>query len=164
MSRPNRQKTAIKRTKLSVPVRLALKNNIITKETTVHDYGCGRCGDVIRLTKLGISVTGHDINFNKKQSADVVLLTYVINVIEDQTERKTVLRDALSLAKTYLIVSARTDKSSLKNSIPYGDGVLSKSNTFQKFYSNTELQDYITSVTGLTPTKLSNGIFFVKLP
>lgn len=158
---PDRKKTAIKRNKLSVPVRQALKHEFITKETTVHDYGCGRCGDINRLSKLGIKATGHDLSFGKKQAADVVLLVYVINVIEDMDERKEVLKEAMSLAKKYLIISARTDKS-LKDAIPYRDGLLSRANTFQKIYSNAELHDFILRITGLEPVKLYNGVFYVE--
>lgn len=161
-----RQETSIMRRKLSLPVDKALNCGILDGITTIHDYGCGKLehqlkhgNDVTRLQSLGFDVTGHDIDHGCKRQADVVFCSYVINVIEDPTDRANVVKDAYSLASKMLILSARTDSDSLKNSktTPYKDGVITSKGTFQKFYTTKELQDYVKEVLGKDSRVLRNG-------
>jgi hypothetical protein len=44
-----RHRTAIGRPELSRPLRLALQDGLLTAETSVFDYGCGRGDDLQRL-------------------------------------------------------------------------------------------------------------------
>ena len=159
--RKNRYKTAIKRAAMSKPLRLAIKSGIVTFDRTIHDYGCGRGDDLKMLIDKGYFATGHDTS-GEKRSADVVMLTYVINTIEDQEERYKVLQDAYYLANKYLVVSVRSDRKTLKNAEPFGDGLATKRGTFQKFYTNDELQFYIYDVLGTLVKKLANNIVAVK--
>jgi DNA phosphorothioation-associated putative methyltransferase len=81
-----RHKTAMTRSALSRPVTRALEDGIITAETSVLDYGCGRGGDLNRLERLGILARGYDPIYRPERvddPADVVNLGYVINVIDD---------------------------------------------------------------------------------
>ncbi|MFJ2937298.1 methyltransferase domain-containing protein [Streptomyces sp. NPDC087219] len=80
-----RHQTAIGRVGLSLPARRALGDLRLEPGRKVLDYGCGRGGDVRVLQQLGLDVTGWDpVHFPEGllRLADVVLLTYVLNVIE----------------------------------------------------------------------------------
>ena len=157
----NRYKTAIKRNVMSKPLRLAIKAGIVTFDRSIHDYGCGRGDDWKNLLYKGYFATGHDTS-GEKRAADVVMLTYVINTIEDQDERYKVLQDAYYLANKYLVVSVRGDRNTLKDAKPFGDGLVTKRGTFQKFYTNDELQFYIYDVLGTLVKKLANNIVVIK--
>ena len=92
-----RERTAISRAFLSRPVTRALEDGVIGEGCTVFDYGCGRGGDVKRLRQLGYTAQGWDPNHqpdSPRQSADVVNVGYVVNVIEDPRERAAALREA----------------------------------------------------------------------
>lgn len=162
----DRQKTSIARKALSVPVKTALTKGFLVSGNTIHDYGCGSLenmekhgNDVTRLQTLGFNTTGHDLDHGQKQQADIVFCSYVINVIENPNERKEVIRDAYNLCNKILILSARVDKKSLENSktTPYADGVVTQNNTFQKFYTTSELQSLVKDVLGRDSIKLRNG-------
>src|SRR5215475_14659079 len=95
----DRHKTAIGRSSLSMPARQALLDGVLRPEWSVLDYGSGRGGDVARLIQLGVTALGwdpHSGGSRPGKAQDVVTLTYVINVIEDPTERRAVLNDAWS--------------------------------------------------------------------
>ena len=105
-----RHRTAITRTDLSRPVRLALEDGLITRETSVFDYGCGRGTDILHLQHREIACQGWDPAYfpdNERTPADIVNLGYVVNVIENPRERTDALRRAWALARKVLIVSAR---------------------------------------------------------
>ena len=105
-------KTAIRRLSLSRPVALALDDGLISRNNSVFDYGCGRGGDILRLHRLGVTVTGWDPAYfpdEDRQPADVVNLGYVVNVIENLEERAVVLGAAWALTRKVLVVSARLE-------------------------------------------------------
>ncbi len=92
MATVTRHKTAINRIDLSRPVRLALEDGVISDQTSVFDYGCGKGGDLRRLQERGISCSGWDPAHypqGEKTKSDIVNVGYVINVIEDPAERAT---------------------------------------------------------------------------
>lgn len=159
-----RGKTAIGRPTFSRPVKLALRDRIITSEKTVLDYGCGRGGDVTLLNSIGVDSVGWDPNHfadGKRQASDVVNLGYVVNVIEDPAERVSVLKDAYSLANECLIVSAQTEATTPSKGVPYGDGILTTRNTFQKYFATEALRSLIEHATGARAFLVEKGIFFV---
>lgn len=161
MSSIKRHITAISRNRLSMPVSLAISKNIINKNTTIFDMGCGRGDDLRRLSELGFTVSGYDPYYfpqNKKQSVDIVILNYVVNVIEDIEERTNVILEAISLCKIATIISVRLKQKIPKTFKPFNDGYITSKNTFQKFYSHKELVAYIETITNLTLTKLTSGI------
>lgn len=43
---------------LSRPMRLALEDGLLAPGTSIFDYGCGRGGDLERLTALGYECAG----------------------------------------------------------------------------------------------------------
>jgi DNA phosphorothioation-associated putative methyltransferase len=170
MSEPNsrlevdRHKAALKRSELSRPVKLAIAGGILTQETSIFDYGCGVGGDVERLQAAGYHCLGWDPYYFPHQqlvAADIVNLGYIINVIEDPTERQTALHQAWKLTKQVLIVSAQILVNELRGVLAYGDGILTKRNTFQKYYTQSELKDYIQTVLDVEPMPIGLGVFFV---
>jgi DNA phosphorothioation-associated putative methyltransferase len=94
--------------------------------------------------------------------ADVVNLGYVINVIEDTAERREALINAWKLAQKVLIVAAQVlidDRT--RGVIAYGDGIITRRNTFQKYYEQEELKFYIDQVLGVDAIPVALGIYFV---
>ncbi len=163
--RIDRHKAAIARNELSRPVRLALEANLFSPETTFFDYGCGYGGDISCIAKQGYSSTGWDPYYSPdtpRVAADIVNLGYVINVIEDTKERREALIQAWELTRQVLIVSAQvliSDRT--RGQIAYGDGVVTRRNTFQKYYEQEELKIYIEQVLGVEAIPVALGIYFV---
>ncbi len=160
-----RHRTAITRTALSRPVRLALENGLITPETRVFDYGCGRGTDVLHLRQRGIPCEGWDPAYfpdNKPAPADMVNLGYVVNVIENPHERVDVLRRAWALTQKVLIVAARLSLEATRDTLtPHTDGGLTRRGTFQKFFEQQELREWIDSSLGTPSLPAGPGIFYV---
>ena len=165
MSTTGAHKTAIQRWSLSRPVALALEDGLISTDTTFFDYGCGRGGDLKRLHRMGVTVSGWDPAFfpdEERTPADVVNLGYVVNVIEDPEERAVALYAAWGLAQKLVIVSARLEWEAQTVAGDFqGDGVVTSKRTFQKFYAQDELRDWIHAVTGQTCVAAAPGIFYV---
>jgi DNA phosphorothioation-associated putative methyltransferase len=75
-----------------------------------------------------------------KREADIVNLGYVLNVIENPAERVEALVDAHRHARRLLVVSALIHETvDMARSRHYGDGVLTRANTFQKFFEQCTL-------------------------
>jgi hypothetical protein len=79
--KPNqRHRTAISRTTLSRPLRLALESGLIDNAHPVLDYGCGRGDDLRELQARGIACEGWDPIHRpdgKRQETAVVNLGYI---------------------------------------------------------------------------------------
>ncbi len=159
-----RRLTAISRGGLSVPARQAIADRQILPGGTVLDYGCGRGEDVRALRHMGCVAVGWDPFYQpdvRVEPCPVVLLTYVLNVIEDPAERHRTLRRAWELAGTVLIVSARlTWERSKVSGEEYGDGLLTRRKTFQHLYGASELRTYVEEVTGVRAVSASPGIIY----
>jgi DNA phosphorothioation-associated putative methyltransferase len=159
-----RHRAAMTRVELSRPVRLAIESGIITTETSIFDYGCGIGGDVKRLKSSGYNCEGWDPYYFpdvELRSADIVNLSYIINVIEDPAERDRALSHAWELTHGVLIVAAQILVNDLQGVLAYGDGILTKRNTFQKYYQQVELKEYIDRVLTVDALPLGLGIFLV---
>ncbi|MFB8382552.1 DNA phosphorothioation-associated putative methyltransferase [Streptomyces rubiginosohelvolus] len=160
----DRRLTAIGRADLSVPARQALADRQLAPGRSVLDYGCGRGGDVRALERLECRVSGWDPYFRPETPpapSDVVLLTYVLNVIEDPSERRRTLERAWDLTSTVLIVSARLtwEKSKVRGK-EFGDGLLTSRQTFQHLFGASELRSYVEDVTGARIVSASPGIVY----
>ena len=160
-----RHRAAIIRSQVSRPVKLAIESSVLTPQISFFDYGCGHGGDVERLTKQGYTCGGWDPHYfpdAKIQPADVVNLGYIINVIEDTTERRKALINAWGLAKQVLIVSAQVllDDGN-RGAVIYGDGIVTQRSTFQKYYEQEELKLYIDQVLGVDSIPAALGVYFV---
>ncbi len=159
-----RHRAAMTRIELSRPVRLAIESGIITTETTIFDYGCGIGGDVKRLKSAGYECEGWDPYYFPDveiRSADIVNLSYIINVIEDPEERDRALLHAWELTGQVLIVAAQILVNDLRGVLAYGDGILTKRNTFQKYYQQVELKEYIDRVLTVDAIPIGLGVFLV---
>ncbi|MFE3109071.1 DNA phosphorothioation-associated putative methyltransferase [Kitasatospora indigofera] len=156
--------TAISRGGLSVPARQAVLDRQILPGKAVLDYGCGRGEDVRVLQDMGCDAIGWDPFYRpdvRVAHAPVVLLTYVLNVIENPAERRQTLQRAWDLAGTVLIVSARlTWERSKVNGEEFNDGLLTRRNTFQRLYGASELRAYVEDVTGVRAVSASPGIIY----
>ena len=160
-----RHRTAISRRELSRPFKLALDDRLLSKADIVLDYGCGRGDDLRNLRLAGYNCQGWDPNYfpdGTRSVADVVNIGYVVNVIENQDERRAALKEAWSLSRKLLIVSAQLDiRSRTDGYVNYADGLLSRRATFQKFYSHAELRDWIDASLGEHSLAAGPGVFYV---
>jgi len=160
-----RHRTAIKRTDLSRPIRIARDDGLIHPAVSVFDYGCGHGDDMRRLAALGIHCNGWDPVYrpgSERVRADVVNLGYVINVIENLEERVAALREAWSLTEKVLIVSARlSHESTGERQAAFEDGYLTRRQTFQKYYEQRDLRDWIDQVVGGSSVAAAPGVFYV---
>ena len=165
MSLTRSDRTAIRRNALSRPVALARADNLVGPGRTFFDYGCGRGGDLLRLQKIGVSVSGWDPAFfpdEERVRADVVNLGYVVNVVEDPDERRVVLAAAWALARKVLVVSARLDWEAADAAVDFrGDGVVTGRRTFQKFFTQPELRTWVERTLGRPPVAAAPGVFYV---
>ncbi|MHB8993698.1 MAG: DNA phosphorothioation-associated putative methyltransferase [Armatimonadota bacterium] len=160
-----RHQTAIARTELSRPVRALLELGLLTSATSFLDYGCGRGDDLRLLAARGIHGAGWDPVHRPegpRAHADVVNLGYVVNVIEDPTERRDALLQAWSFARQVLVVAARlTFEAKDLKLRSFADGGLTSRGTFQKFYSQQELKDWIEQALQVPALAAAPGIFLL---
>lgn len=157
--------TAIHRVNLSRPVALALDDRVIRPDRSFFDFGCGRGTDVAALRDMGLKANGWDPVHSagaEKSPADVVNLGYVVNVIENPAERREALREAWQLASTTLIVAARLDWDiKTTQAVPFADGVITSKGTFQKFFTQNELQSWIEDSLGIQADAAAPGVYYV---
>ena len=160
-----RHKTAIKRNKLSRPINLLLQHNLLTPESSFFDYGCGHGEDLTILKQNNFeNIAGFDPHFfpnNDIVSADIVNLGYVLNVIEKPLERKETLLKAFTLAKKAICISVMTPEQKGYEGELYADGVKTSRGTFQKYFEQAEIKNYIESITNFDAISLQPGIFLV---
>jgi hypothetical protein len=160
-----RHKTALTRYELSKPVKSLLEYGVLRAGRTLFDYGCGQGSDVRGLQALGYQAEGWDPVFRRdvnKREADIVNFGYVLNVIEDPAERVEALVDAFRHVGRLLVVSGLINETvDTDTARRFGDGVLTRSNTFQKFFEQQELQQYIEDALETTAVPVALGIFYV---
>ena len=141
--------TAIARRTMSKPCKYLLEDGSL--KGAILDYGCGRGVDVKELKKLGFNVTGYDPHHGPKKlprtKFNHVLMTYVVNVIEDVTARDKAILDAFAKVKTggwlYITVRSPLDVSAgatKGNWKQRNGGYGTSSGTFQRSYSLRQLE------------------------
>lgn len=161
----DRHKTAIRRTGFSLPVNCLLRDSLLHPTATFFDYGCGRGQDLDLLAGMDIPCTGWDPVHRpdvEHEPANVVNLGYVINVIEDKAERAAALQRAWSLSRELLVVSAQLEIDlSGRNHASFADGCLTSRNTFQKYFTQSELRAYIDATLGVESLPAAPGVFYV---
>lgn len=94
-------RTAIGRRGPSVPLRWLLKSGELAREESILDYGCGRGVDVDFLGCEGYDPSTDRPEHSKipDKKFDVVLCTYVLNVIQCPSEREAVVNQVKSLLR-----------------------------------------------------------------
>ncbi|TYB49195.1 DNA phosphorothioation-associated putative methyltransferase [Actinomadura chibensis] len=160
----DRRLTAIARSTLSVAARRAVIDGEISSSTTVLDYGSGRGDDVRGLEQMGFHARGWDPFYapdRDPRPAEVVLLTYVLNVIEDPMERREALARAWELAERLLVVATRLtwERSKVRGN-EYEDGILTSRHTFQHLFSPAELRAYVEETSGVRCVSAAPGIVY----
>ncbi|MBF0232650.1 MAG: DNA phosphorothioation-associated putative methyltransferase [Desulfamplus sp.] len=160
-----RHKTAIARSNFSKPVQTIMEYELLTPDISFFDYGCGQGDDIKALKKMGMDAEGWDPVFSpssEKRSSDIVNLGFVINVIEEPMERVDVLHRAFDLTQKVLVVSVMLAKANGDTGgQPYRDGVLTQKGTFQKYFTQNELAQYIEDVLETPAIAVGPGIFYV---
>lgn len=156
-----RHRTAISRSRLSAPMQALARWGLIDG-ASIFDYGCGRGDDLRALQQAGFNAKGWDPHFaptEERVCAEVVNLGFVLNVIEDQAERREALERAYGLATKVLAVAVMLQGQG--TGATAGDGVLTTRGTFQKYYSQPEIASYIQRTLNRDPVAVAPGVFFV---
>lgn len=159
-----RHLTALTRSNFSAPVQALSRHGLVDTRTTFFDYGCGRGDDIRGLIANGIDATGWDPHYaaeEPKQIADAVNLGFVINVIEDLTERVEALKGAFACTRGVLAVAAMLSSEARPEGRQFGDGYISSRNTFQKYFTQAQLRDFIEHTLDDSAIACGPGVFFV---
>lgn len=158
--------TAMGRAGLSLPARLALADGLLSGNS-ILDFGCGRGGDVSRLRAGGFDATGWDPHYRPDPPpapADVVLCSYVLNVIPDVAIRAATLRRAFGLAKRLLVVAVRgTNEARHLDGPQHADGTLTRRGTFHHLFSPDELRTWLHASLDTPIVPVQPGIAYVFL-
>jgi DNA phosphorothioation-associated putative methyltransferase len=161
----DRHRTALVRHELSAPMKTLAKHGFLQGDYSLFDYGCGRGDDLRELEAHGLDVLGWDPNFRPdadKVGSDIVNIGFVVNVIEDRDERLDALLGSWELTQKLLVVSAMlANESYIAQFQPYKDGVITSRNTFQKYYSQSELKEFIETTLDENAIAIGPGIFYV---
>jgi DNA phosphorothioation-associated putative methyltransferase len=160
-----RHKTAIRRGDFSLPVKCLLRDGLLDANVSLFDYGCGHGENIWLLSETGIRCEGWDPVYRPGVShvpSDIVNLGYVINVIEDPIERTATLQSAWALCQKMIAVSAQIKIPGPGTSqTEFGDGVVTRLGTFQKYFTQAELREYIQSALGADAIPAALGVFYV---
>lgn len=160
-----RHRSALSRTAISAPVQSLLRDGLLHPGKSFFDYGCGRGDDITSLQANGFQALGWDPYYRpqpERVSAEVVNLGFVINVIEDRAERVDALERAFALATEVLAVAAMlATEGQPTYGRSYRDGVVTTRNTFQKYYTQAELQQFVEAVLDEDAYPAAPGVFYV---
>lgn len=157
-----RHLTALARSSLSAPIQLLIRHRLLTPEVSLFDYGCGRGDDLSLLNQEGFKATGWDPHFAPERpriEADVVNLGFVVNVIEDPAERVEAITKAFALARGVMAASVMLHPTTPAGR-PFGDGVLTSRQTFQKYFSQGEFKDYLEHILHRPVHMVGPGVAF----
>jgi len=160
----SRHLTALSRSNLSAPMQCLARHGFLDGSLTVFDYGCGKGDDIRNLSANAITASGWDPHYasdQPKQAADIVNLGFVINVIENYQERLEALTGAYDLANQVLVVSAMLFNQNAFKGQAFNDGVITQRNTFQKYYTQSELKEFLTDTLEIDAIPVAPGIFFI---
>jgi DNA phosphorothioation-associated putative methyltransferase len=160
----SRHLTALSRSNLSAPMQCLARHGYLDGSLTVFDYGCGKGDDIRNLIANDIIVSGWDPHYAQeqpKQSADIVNLGFVINVIENYQERLEALQGAYALTEQVLVVSAMLINQNAFKGQVFNDGVITQRNTFQKYFTQTELKEFVSDTLETEAIPIAPGIFYV---
>jgi len=160
----SRHLTALSRSNLSAPMQCLARHGYLDGSLTVFDYGCGKGDDIRNLSANDITVSGWDPHYAPDQAkleADIVNLGFVINVIENYQERLAALLGAYALSRQVLVVSAMLINQNTFKGQSFNDGVITQRNTFQKYFSQTELKEFLSDSLETDAIPVAPGIFYL---
>ena len=163
-SQISRHLTALSRSNLSAPMQCLARHGYLDGSLTVFDYGCGKGDDIRNLMANEITVSGWDPHYaadQPKNEADIVNIGFVINVIENYQERLDALLGAYALSRQVLVVSAMLTNQNAFKGQSYNDGVITLRNTFQKYFTQAELKEFISGTLDADAIPVAPGIFYV---
>ncbi len=156
----NSHLAAMHRKRLSSTARLILKLGLLSADETFLDYGCGRGFDFQALARRGYNSVGWDPYYfpNTLQvPTDVVMFSYVLNVLQNPQQRRESLLRAWSFSKKRMIVAAV-----VRGSASIDDGTITKIGTFAKEWKHIELKGFIESTLGYEARRLDKDKFLVE--
>lgn len=159
-----RHLTALVRYNFSAPVQTLARYGFLDGRFSLFDYGCGRGDDLRGLRENGLNVAGWDPYYapdQPLQTADLVNLGFVINVIEDHDERLEALIRAWSLAERLLVVAVMLANQNDPRGQQFRDGVLTQRGTFQKYYTQAEIKAFIAAALDQEPIPVAPGVLYV---
>ena len=170
------ERTAITRKSISKPLRLLAEKGVLTQDTTLLDFGCGRGDDVRFLVQSGYMCWGWDPYYYPSiyglEPADIVYLGYVLNTIPDQDERDWVLTTAFLKAHMGILVAVRTltdfDKKASRKWTKFNDGWITTRQTFQKYYKPGELYEqvlrciHVSNMSAFAGVDFPDGMVYVR--
>ena len=116
------------------------------------------------LRENGLAASGWDPYFAPDapvESADLVNLGFVINVIEDFGERLEALIRAWSLAGTLLVVAVMLANQNDARGESFRDGVRTRRGTFQKYYTQAEIKAFLEEVLDVEAIPVAPGVQYV---
>jgi DNA phosphorothioation-associated putative methyltransferase len=163
-SQISRHLTALSRSNLSAPMQCLARHGYLDGSLSVFDYGCGKGDDIRNLTANDITVSGWDPHYapdQPKQAADIVNIGFVINVIENYQERLEALLGAYALTRQVLVASAMLMNQNAFKGQSYQDGIITQRNTFQKYFTQTELKDFLSDTLDTEAIPVAPGIFYI---
>ena len=146
-------KTALTRKSLSVPMRELMNLSLLYGK--ILDFGCGNAFDVNFLSYLGLDIVGYD-KYNLEytyeslldKKYDVVVASYVLNVIRDLEEHQQVIDKLRSLGNN-VFVALRNDKKNIKSTWQYieeNDCYKTVKGSYQRYYTTESISRYFGSV------------------
>ena len=159
-----RHRTAMVRHGFSAPIQSLARHGFLDGQHRLFDYGCGRGDDLRGLRENGLEAAGWDPYFAPDQpiqSADLVNLGFVINVIEDFDERLEALQRAWSLAEQLLVVSVMLANQNDPRGTRFRDGVMTQRQTFQKYYTQQEIKEFLADALDEEPIPVAPGVLYV---
>jgi DNA phosphorothioation-associated putative methyltransferase len=161
----SRHKTALSRQGLSTPMQALVRHGLLDDEVTVFDYGCGQGDDLAALRAAGITANGWDPHFfpnTELKKADIVNLGFVLNVIETPAERVAAAKNAFSLTAKFLIVAVMLHgKGRVKGLRPHNDGFLTSRGTFQKYFLQADIKQFLQDALKQEAIALGPGLFVI---
>ncbi|MBK1716521.1 DNA phosphorothioation-associated putative methyltransferase [Thiocystis violacea] len=160
----SRHLTALVRYGFSAPVQSLARSGFLDGRYRLFDYGCGRGDDVRGLVENGLSAAGWDPYHAPDQpiqTADIVNLGFVINVIEDFDERLEALTRAWSLAERLLVVSVMLTNRNDPRGERFRDGVMTQRGTFQKYFGQAEIKTFLEQALDAEAIPVAPGVLYV---
>ena len=94
--------------------------------------------------------------------AEIVNLGFVLNVIEEPSERLQAVRRAFEFARQCLAVAVMVvGKGDTQGLRAYRDGFLTQRDTFQKYYQQEEMKAFLERALETEAIPVAPGIFFI---